>query len=124
MRASRWNGKIDHVSRLNNISETTAESRGSRGLCLLDFFHRLHRASRAKSELLYRVCTKRKKARGKRREMRNMGKGGGGDGKTRGEKMRTDGQIDRMFRWKKGLLKECSCVVPTRACSLNFPPSH
>lgn len=87
MRAARWNGKIDHVSRLNNISETTAESRGgSRGLCLLDFFHRLHRASRARSELLYRVCTKREKARGKRMEMRNMGKGGGGgDGETRGE---------------------------------------
>lgn len=38
MRVSRWNGKIDHVSCLNNISETTVESRGSRGLCLLDLF--------------------------------------------------------------------------------------
>lgn len=33
--------KIDHVSRLNNISKTTEESGVRRGVCLLDFFHRL-----------------------------------------------------------------------------------
>lgn len=38
VRASRWNGKIDHVSRLNNISEMTAESRGNKAYVYWIFF--------------------------------------------------------------------------------------
>lgn len=43
------------------------------------------RLARARSELLYPVCTKRDEAGRKRKEMRNMGKAGSVDRKTRGE---------------------------------------
>lgn len=78
MRASRWNGKkIDHVSHLNNISGTTAKSRGERQLMFIGFFFFPAPSlglERARSQLLHHVCTKREKSRGKRKEMRNMGK--------------------------------------------------
>lgn len=37
-RAPRWNGKIDHASHLNNISGTTAESRGAAAYVYWIFF--------------------------------------------------------------------------------------
>lgn len=62
------------MSRLNNISGTTSESRESRGWCLLDFFSIVGRLSEKTGKLLYRVCTKKVESK---REKEGIEKHGG-----------------------------------------------
>lgn len=61
--------------------------------------------ARARSELLYPVCTKRDEAGRKRKEMRNMGKAGSADRKTRGE---GGGNEDRQIEGLLGQKKKSS----------------
>lgn len=111
-RATRWNGKIDHVSRLNNVSGTTADSRRGGSLCLLVFFFSpiaLCRLSKSK-EWVVVPCLHKKGGRGK--EMRNMRRAGSNGGeKRRGENK------DRETDWgrkkqKKGSWKNAAVSLP------------
>lgn len=114
MRASRWNGKkIDHVSHLNNISGTTAKSRGERQLMFIGFFFfsSTFTGLRESKESVVAPCL-HKKGEVKREKEGNEKHGQSGDGKTRsggvGEAVRTDGLRECLDEKKRGALERMS----------------